>query len=278
MEPARPVIRLHWPATRESWEVPVLYEDAHLLALGKPALLLSSPDRYDPQRPNLMRMLLHSVEGGASWVRERGIGYLANVHRLDFETTGVFLLAKDKPSLVTLANLFGSEKPLKLYLALATGVPKEREFSVDARLAPDERRPGRMRWSRSGKRSLTQYRVLEAFAGCSLLECRPLTGRTHQIRVHLQCVGHPILADAVYGGGLLFLSQLKRNFRRKSGEPEKPLIQDLALHAASLTVPHPVTNELVTIEAPLPNEMAVALKYLRKYAARPAGSIASSLG
>jgi len=105
-------IKLSSPATREFWEIPVLYEDESLLALDKPSRLLTSPDRYDAERPNLMKLLHASIERGTPWAKERGLTYLMNAHRLDFETSGIILLAKTKPVLVALANLFGTEKPL----------------------------------------------------------------------------------------------------------------------------------------------------------------------
>ena len=122
MSAASPVIKLSSPATQEYWEIPVLFEDAHLLAIDKPARLLTSPDRYDPSRPNLMRLLLDAVAAGKPWAKERGLTYIANAHRLDFETTGILLLSKDRPALVTLANHFGSEVPKKTYVALVHGL------------------------------------------------------------------------------------------------------------------------------------------------------------
>src|SRR5512138_2368839 len=106
-------IKLSSPATREFWEVGVLYEDQFLLAVNKPSKLLASPDRYDPGRPNLMRLLHAGIAEGKTWARERGLSYLMNAHRLDFETSGVLLLAKEKPVLVELANMFGSQQPVK---------------------------------------------------------------------------------------------------------------------------------------------------------------------
>src|ERR1700747_958608 len=116
-------IKLSSPATREFWEIPVLFEDEHLLAVDKPAGLLTSPDRYDPARPNLMKLLRAGIERGTPWAKTRGLTYLMNAHRLDFETSGVLLLAKTKPILVALANLFGSEKPAKTHIALGRGNP-----------------------------------------------------------------------------------------------------------------------------------------------------------
>src|SRR6202012_281448 len=108
-------IKLSSPATREFWEIPVLFEDEHMLALDKPSRLLTSPDRYDPARPNLMKLLHAAIEAGKPRAKERWLTYLMNAHRLDFETSGIILLAKTKPVLIALANLFGIEKPVKTY-------------------------------------------------------------------------------------------------------------------------------------------------------------------
>src|SRR6185503_7672768 len=112
MSPAPP-LKLSSPETKEFWEIPVLFEDEHLFAINKPACLLTSPDRYDPNRPNLMKLLHAGIAARKPWAALRCLSYLANAHRLDFETTGVLLLAKTKPALVHLANLFGNEKPVK---------------------------------------------------------------------------------------------------------------------------------------------------------------------
>src|SRR3954470_23996300 len=100
------VIKLSSPATREFWEIPVLFEHEPLLAVDKPSGLLTSPDRYDPLRPNLMKLLHAGIADGKPWSKERGLAYLMNAHRLDFETSGILLLAKNKPVLVQLADLF----------------------------------------------------------------------------------------------------------------------------------------------------------------------------
>ena len=248
--------------------MPVLYEDEALFALDKPARLLTSPDRYDPDRPNLMRILHRDIERGAPWAKERQMTYLANAHRLDFETSGVLLLAKAKPVLVKLANDFGSELVQKSYVALVAGTPESESFSTDARLAPHPFKLGLMRVDpKRGKKSRTDFTVLEKFAGFTLLRCEPRTGRTHQIRIHLRHLGFPIVGDELYGGSPLLLSQLKRDYQPKRGEPEQPLIGRVALHAEVLIVNHPMTGEAVRIEAPWPNDLQVALKYLRKFAA-----------
>lgn len=262
------VIKLSSPATKEFWEIPILFEDAHLLALDKPAGLLTSPDRYDPNRPNLMKLLHAGIAAQKPWARERNLNYLCNAHRLDFETSGVILLAKSKEILVALANLFSSEKPLKKYLALVRGEISENQFEVDAALAPHPLKIGEMRVDpKGGKKSKTKFEVLENFSrfGYALLKCEPLTERPHQIRVHLRHAGLPIVGDELYGGKPLWLSRLKKDYRLKEGREERPLISRVALHAEELQLPHPVTNEIVTIKSEWPKDLKVAVKYLRQF-------------
>ena len=263
------VIKLSSPATREFWEIPVLFEDEFLLALDKPAGLLTSPDRYDPLRPNLMKLLHAAIAARKPWASERGLKYLSNAHRLDFETSGVILLAKSKPVLVALADLFGSEKPLKQYIALASGVPPGEKFEVDAALAQHPVKPGIMRVDpKHGKKSKTRFEVLENFPGFGyvLLKCEPVTGRTHQIRVHAAHVGLKIVADGLYGGKPLWLSRLKKDYRLKPGREERPLISRGALHAERLQLAHPIGGRILSISAPWPDDFQVGLKYLRKFA------------
>jgi RluA family pseudouridine synthase len=264
------VIKLSSPATSEFWEIPVLYEDDHLLALDKPAGLLTSPDRYDPLRPNLMKLLHAAIAAGKPWARERHLDYLSNAHRLDFETSGVILLAKNKPALVALANLFGSDKPAKKYLALVRGEISREKFEVDASLAPHPVKIGLMRVDpKNGKKSKTNFEVLENFTqfGYALLHCEPLTGRTHQIRVHAAHAGLKIVGDELYGGKPLWLSRLKKDYRLKPGREERPLISRVALHAEELSLPHPVTGQMLTVTSPRPKDLKVAMKYLRQYSA-----------
>jgi RluA family pseudouridine synthase len=260
------VIKLSAPATKEFWEIPVLFEDEHLLALEKPSGLLTSPDRYDAERPNLMRLLHEGIAAQKPWAAQRQLTYLSNAHRLDFETSGIILLAKNKPALVTLANLFGTDKPAKTYFALIAGEPSSDHFEMDAKIAPDAFRLGQMRIDpKQGKKSKTIFDVAEKFSGYTALTCRPLTGRTHQIRIHLKHAGFPIIGDKLYGGKPLWLSRLKKDFRLKPGREERPLLARVALHAQELQLPHPVTGATVTITAPVPKDMRVALRYLREF-------------
>lgn len=263
------VIKLSSPATREFWEIPVLFEDEHLLALDKPAELLTSPDRHDANRPSLMKLLHAGIAGSKMWARERNLTYLSNAHRLDLETSGVILLAKNKPALIALANLFSSEKPQKKYLALVRGEPLESQFEVDVRLVPHPVKIGLMHVDqKNGKQSKTKFEVLENFPRCgyALLKCEPLAERAHQIRVHASHAGLKIVGDELYGGKPLWLSRLKSDYRLKEGKTERPLISRVALHAEQLTLPYPIMDKVLTITAPWPKDLKVAVKYLRQFA------------
>jgi RluA family pseudouridine synthase len=261
------MIRLSSPATCEHWSIPVVWEDGHLLGLDKPSRLLVSPDRHDPERPNLMRLLHREIARGARWARERHLTYLANAHRLDFETSGVLLLAKTKPVLLAIANLFGSEQTRTTYAALVHGTPDADAFEVDAPLAPHPAQTGLVRVDRKhGRKAATRFEVAERFSGYTLLRCSPLTGRAHQIRVHLRHVGLPIVGDVLYGGAPLLLSRLKAGYRFKPGEPERPLLGHVALHAEQLALVHPVTGQAVTLAADWPKDLKVAVRYLKRFA------------
>ncbi len=262
------IIKLSSPATQGFWEVPILYEDAHLLALDKPARMLTSPDRHDPEQPSLMSLLHADIARGAKWAASRNITYLANTHRLDSETSGAILLAKDKPALIALADQFGIENSSKVYLALVRGSPRESQIKVAAKLGPHPTETGVACVDpRTGKKAVTLFEVLERFRGYTFLKCLPHTHRPHQIRVHLQNSGLPITGDTLYGGPQLLLSSLKRDYRLKFGRVERPLIDRVALHAAELHFTHPVTGQPVDIIAPWPHDLTVAMKYLRKYLA-----------
>ena len=267
---------------------PVIFEDDSLVAFDKPSGLLVAPDRWDKQRENLMALVHAHPRFGRT---------VANVHRLDADTSGVLLCAKTKPALDFLSGQFQSKTVEKKYHALVVVLPPEQAmkvvapirdaagalpeaFTIELALGADEAQPGRMRVfkKRGGKECATEFRTLERFGGgrgasgasFAFVECRPLTGRTHQLRVHLAAAGAPILNDPFYGTPeiTLRLSDLKRGY--KGREEEKPLLARLALHASELTFTHPVTREPLTLRTPLPHEFEVALKYLRKFAAHRA--------
>ena len=261
-------IKLSAPATKQFWEIPVLFEDEHLLALDKPAGLLTTPDPLAAEQPSLMQLLHAGIAAAKPWAQERQLSFLSHVHRVDPETSGVLLLAKSKSALATLTDLFGTEKPLRRHQVLVRGTPAEAKFEVDAPLAPHPLKAGAMRVDKdSGKKSKTRFEVLEDFPlhGFALLQCEPITSRPHQIRVHLRHAGLTVVGDELYGGKFLWLSRLKRDYRLKPGREERPLIGRTALHASELSLPHPVTNETIRIKSELPKDFRVGLKYLRLY-------------
>lgn len=261
-------IKLSSPPTKEFWEIPVLFEDEHLLAIDKPAGLPVSPDPATPAQPDLLRLLQAGIAAGKPWARERGLTCLYAAHRLDREAGGVLLLAKSKPVFALLADLFNGHQPLQRQLALVLGSPLENAFAVEAKIAPHPVKPGLMHVdARRGKKSCTRFEVVERFANCTLLRCLPVPGRIHQVRVHLRHAGWPLVGDALYGGKPLWLSRLKPGFRLKPGREERPLIATPALHAGELILPHPLAGGTVTITAPWPKDLTVAVKYLRLYAA-----------
>lgn len=235
---------------------PVIHEDAALIAFDKPAGLLIAPDRWDKSRANLMGAV-HARLG-------RGV---ANVHRIDADTSGLVLCAKTKPALDFLTGQFQSKAVEKRYEAIVVGLPALDVFTVDLVLKADDARPGRMCVvKKHGKAAVTEFQVRARYprAGMAHVECRPLTGRTHQIRVHLAASGTPILNDPFYGQERrLLLSDLKRGYKGRADE--RPLIDRLALHAAELTFTHPDSRERLTLRAPRPQDLAVALKYLEKF-------------
>lgn len=235
---------------------PVIHEDAALIAFDKPSGLLVAPDRWDKTRVNLMG-LVHAKFGS----------HVANVHRIDADTSGLVLCAKTKAALDFLTGQFQSKTVGKAYEAIVVGAPALDTYTVDFVLKEDEAKPGRMCVvKKHGKAALTECRVVARYprAGFAHVECRPLTGRTHQIRVHLAASGTPILNDPFYGTDTpLLLSALKRGY--KGRDDERPLIGRLALHAAALTFNHPETREPMTLVSPRPQDLSVALKYLEKF-------------
>jgi RluA family pseudouridine synthase len=242
---------------------PVIFEDECLVAFDKPSGLAIAPGRRDQPGATLMEL-----------VREKMGPEVANVHRIDPETSGLVLCAKTKVALDFLSGQFQSKTVVKLYEALTAGVPAVDAFTVDLVMKEDEAQPGRMCVvKKHGKASVTEFTVREKFpqpAGrpsLALVECRPLTGRPHQIRLHLSVSGTPILNDPLYGNGTqLLLSDLKRGYKGRADE--RPLISRLALHAAALTFNHPRSREAMTLAAPRPKDLEVALKYLQKFARR----------
>lgn len=244
-----------------------------MLAFHKPAGLPVSAELASPDQPNLISLVHESIETKKPWTIARNLTYLTNLFKLDTECSGVLLLAKSKPAQSALANQFGSDKPGLEFVALVQGEPAEESFAVDAKLAAHPTNPA---WTRidpqAGKKSRTQFEVIERFRGWSLLRCVPATLRPQQIRAHLKHAHFPVCGDALHGGKPLWLSRLKRDYRLKEGRTERPLISTVALHAERLSFAHPSTAQDIVITAPWPKDLKVAVKYLRQYAATGAPS------
>ena len=180
--------------------VPVLFENRNLIALDKPAGWLLAPETWANTSRNLHAALLESIAARDFWARRRNLKFLRFIHRLDAETTGIVLFAKHPGVVAAYSRLFASRSIKKFYWAVVAGHPRETSWSVDAPIAPDPEQPGKMRTNRrSGKPAQTEFRLLAAHGNTSLIEARPITGRTHQIRVHLASCGLPVLGDTLYG-------------------------------------------------------------------------------
>lgn len=255
------VVSLHVPhlepARPEPEDIPldVLFEDPHLLVVNKPAGLVVHPGAGVP-RGTLVNALLRHVRdlSGVGGVRRPGI-----VHRLDRGTSGLLVVAKDDATHRALARQFAGREVEKEYLAIVLGVPPAKAGTVAAPIGRDpiHRRKMSVRAPR-GREARSEYRLAEAFHGASLLRVRILTGRTHQIRVHLASIGHPVAGDATYGGtrGL--------PARRVAAPDALSGLTRPALHAARLAFVHPATGERLAFEAPLPADLLQVLARLRE--------------
>lgn len=180
--------------------IPILYEDRSVLVIDKPPGWMLAPDSWERTRRNLQTVLVASVRAREHWARARNLRYIRFVHRLDAETSGIVLLVKSPGAVPAYSRLFEGRQVRKTYLAVVEGRVAEQEWVCRDPIAPDPQRQGRMiRSQRSGKEAETVFRVLETARDHSLVEARPLTGRTHQIRVHLAWGGHPVAGDPLYG-------------------------------------------------------------------------------
>ncbi len=181
--------------------VPILYEDRSVLAIDKPAGWLLVPETWKNTSRNLQRELMISLGAGEYWARSRNLKYIRFVHRLDAETSGVLLLARSAGALSALSQLFETRLVHKTYLAVVDGIPKVTAWECRLKISQEPGAKGQMRVDeKNGKEAQTAFRVLERREGRALIQAMPLTGRTHQIRVHLAAAGHPVLGDSLYGG------------------------------------------------------------------------------
>jgi 23S rRNA pseudouridine1911/1915/1917 synthase len=229
----------------------VLYEDPSIIVIDKPAGMVVHPAPGNPSG-TLVNALLHHCNdlSGINGALRPGI-----VHRLDKETSGVMVVAKNDESYRHLTRQFKNRTVEKVYLAIAYGNIKQNEGQIDSAIGrhPDQRKKMSTK-TKKGRVALTRWKVLERLGPFTLLEIHPQTGRTHQIRVHLSSIGHPILGDPLYGkkGTVEMMKKMGRQ----------------ALHAHRLGFTHPRTGERIQFVAPIPEDMSNVLSFLRKQESR----------
>jgi len=233
-------------ATAQDIPLDVVYEDAHLIVIDKPAGMVVHPAAGNPDG-TLVNALLHHCKGQLS-----GIGGVARpgiVHRIDKDTSGLLVIAKSDVAHEGLARQFADHSLERAYLAVCSGHPQPAEGSVDARIGRSDANRKKMavlpKDSSRGKHAVTHYKTLRKMDGCALVECRLETGRTHQVRVHLASIGHALVGDPLYG---------------RANSAVRPVLQRLgfkrqALHAAVLGFVHPVTSDRVRFASDLPPDM-----------------------
>jgi RluA family pseudouridine synthase len=233
----------------------ILYEDEALVLVNKAPGELTIPDRHHPEYFNLQH-----------WLQER-YGRIWVVHRLDRDTSGILCFARTAEAHRHLSRQFEERTVNKTYLALVDGIPYPQEGSIDRPIGPHPSQAGKMTVVRKGKNALTEYRCVEIFRQFSLLELQLHTGRTHQVRVHLAYLGHPLIVDPLYGKrDAFYLSEVKgRHYRLGKNEEERPLLTRHPLHAFRLGFVHPLSSEERRFEAPPAKDFTALLRQLRKW-------------
>jgi 23S rRNA pseudouridine1911/1915/1917 synthase len=238
----------------------ILFEDASVLVINKPPRLAVHPGagRRDGTLANALAYRFGRLSDIGGPLRP-GI-----VHRLDRDTSGVMAVAKTNTSHFAIAAQFQDRSTEKVYHAIVEGELEFDEDVVDKPIGRHRSDPGKMAILADGKPATTRLEVIRRFRGFTYVRCLPKTGRTHQIRVHLASVGHPIVCDSLYGRR----TRLRLTDISRAGEPpleDAVLLDRQALHARSLTFYHPLRGERLTIEAPLPEDLGKVLLLLEQH-------------
>ena len=230
----------------------IIFENSEFIAINKSPGMLSIPDRHDGSLPNLYNTLL------------KRFGKIFIIHRLDKDTSGIILFAKDENTHKILSQQFEHREVEKYYLGIVTGSLPQRSGTIEE---PIMEHPvhNRMMINKKGKSSITDFEVIEDFGVYSLVQFRIHTGRTHQIRVHMKHLDHPIACDEIYGSGNpILLSSFKKKYRLgKQEETERPLLSRLALHSHRLIFTLPGSKKY-NLVAELPKDMQAVMQQLRK--------------
>jgi 23S rRNA pseudouridine955/2504/2580 synthase/23S rRNA pseudouridine1911/1915/1917 synthase len=232
----------------------LIFENDDFVVLNKPSGLLSVPDR-EGKEISLKRLLQEKYAPAQIFA----------IHRLDKGTSGLIVFAKNESTHKFLSFQFENRETKKIYLGLVISSPIEKRGSIDAPIMEHPSKKGIMVINRKGKESLTDYEVMEDFGIYSWMRFQIFTGRTHQIRVHMKDIGHPIVCDEVYGDGKpVFVSSIKHRFKlSKNVEEEQPILSRLALHAYQLKFTGR-DNKPYEFEAPLPKDLRATLQQLSK--------------
>lgn len=235
--------------------IEILYEDDDMLVANKPAGLLVIPDRFNADLASLNKVLERQL-GQQIWV----------VHRLDRDTSGVICFAKNEQTHKYLSGLFEAHEVGKFYAGLVLGRVVPEEGRIESPIAEHPAVKGKMVVAKKGKASVTDYKVVAQWPLYSLVQFRIYTGRTHQIRVHMQSIGHPLVCDELYGDGKPFLlSAIKRKYKlSEKEETERPLLNRMALHSYRLVL-HKQDGTLVDVEATIPKDISACIKQLDKW-------------
>lgn len=246
-------------ALPEPIPVPIIYEDDDLLVVNKPAGMVTHP-AYGNYTGTLVNALLHHCRELSTVSDESRPGI---VHRLDKDTSGLMVIAKNDVAHAFLARQFSSRTISRSYWAVVWGTFRKPEGTIDTHLGRSKSDRKKMAVVEEGKQAITQYKVLREFAYLSLVQLKLLTGRTHQIRVHLAHINHPVFGDPTYHGRQIVAGP---GTQRQKAEVQRllKLVDRQALHAKTIGFVHPATKEKMAFDSDLPEDMLAMLTALKE--------------